>query len=178
MKLTPKDTLLIRGATCALGYASLQLAKALGCKVIATTHREDKLPLISNADMQIVDDGILKDKINGVTKALELVGPKTIRDTFALMKKGGIVCNTGILGGVFSLNSFDPIKEIPNGVYLTGFFSNYPTKQIIDDMFRFLNENNIEPQIGKVFGFEDIREAVTSQDSGKVNGKIIVKMSD
>ncbi len=178
LHLTPKDTLLIRGATCALGYASIQLAKALGCKVIATTHRTDKLSLISNADIQIVDDGILKGKTGGVTKALELVGPKTIRDTLALMEKGGIVCNTGILGGVFSLNGFDPIKEIPNGVYLTGFFSNYPTKQIIDDMFRFLNENKIEPQIGKVFDFKDIREAVTSQDSGKVNGKIIVKASD
>lgn len=178
LHLTPKDTLLIRGATCALGYASLQLAKALGCKVIATTHRTDKLPLINNADAQIVDDGILKGKIQGITKALELVGPKTIRDTLALMEKGGIVCNTGILGGVFSLNGFDPIKDIPNGVYLTGFFSNYPTKQIIDDMFRFLNENNIEPPIGKVFDFADIREAVTSQDNGKVNGKIVVKVSD
>ena len=178
LHLTPKDTLLIRGATCALGYASIQLAKALGCKVIATTHRTDKLSLISNADIQIVDDGILKGKTGGVTKALELVGPKTIRDTLALMEKGGIVCNTGILGGVFSLNGFDPIKEIPNGVYLTGFFSNYPTRENIDDMFQFLNENGIEPQIGKVFGFEDIREAVTAQDSGKVNGKIIVKMSD
>ena len=29
---------------------------------------------------------------------------------------------------VFTLNDFDPIKDIPNGVYLTGFFSNYPTK--------------------------------------------------
>lgn len=178
LHLTPKDTLLIRGATCALGYASIQLAKALGCKVIATTHRIDKLHLISNADIQIVDDGILKGKIEGVTTALELVGPKTIRDTLSLMEKGGIVCNTGILGGVFSLNGFDPIKEIPNGVYLTGFFSNYPTKQIIDDMFRFVNENNIEPQIGKVFDFADIREAVIAQDSGKVNGKIVVKVSD
>ena len=72
----------------------------------------------------------------------------------------------------------DPIKDIQNGVYLTGFFSNYPTKQIIDDMFRFLNENNIEPQIGKVVDFADICEAVIAQDSGKVNGKIIVKTSD
>ena len=30
----------------------------------------------------------------------------------------GIVCNIGILGVVFTLNGFDPIKGIPNGVYL------------------------------------------------------------
>ena len=31
LQLTPDDTLLIRGVTCALGYASIQLAKALHC---------------------------------------------------------------------------------------------------------------------------------------------------
>ena len=50
LHLTAEDTLLIRGATCALGYASIQIAKALGCRVIATTHRAEKLTLISEAD--------------------------------------------------------------------------------------------------------------------------------
>jgi hypothetical protein len=35
----------------------------------------------------------------------------------------GTVCNIGILGIVFTLNGFDPIKGILNGVYLTGFFN-------------------------------------------------------
>ena len=38
----------------------------------------------------------------------------------------------------FFLN-FDPIKEIPNGVYLTGFFSNTPTQKIIDKIFELAN---------------------------------------
>lgn len=46
LNLWREDTLLIRGATCALGYAAIQLAKALGCTVIATTHRKEKLPLL------------------------------------------------------------------------------------------------------------------------------------
>lgn len=122
LQLTVKDTLLIRGATCALGYASLQIAKALGCKVIATTHREDKLPLIAQADEAVMDDGKLTGKLHGVTKALDLIGPRNLKDTLTAMEKGGIVCQTGLLGGVYALNGFDPIKDIPNGVYLTGFF--------------------------------------------------------
>lgn len=56
-----------------MGYAAIQIAKALGCRVIATTHRREKLPLLS-----------------GVTKALELVGPKTLSDTLWCMEKGGL----------------------------------------------------------------------------------------
>ena len=176
LHLTAKDTLLIRGATCALGYASLQIAKALGCKVIATTHREDKLPLIAEADETVIDDGKLTGKVRGVTKALNLIGPRNLKDTLTAVEKGGIVCQTGLLGGIYALNGFDPIKDIPNGVYLTGFFSNYPTQQVMDEIFAFLNEKKLVPVSGKVFGFDEIREAVIAQDEGKVNGKIIVRV--
>lgn len=172
--LKAEDTLLIRGATCALGYAAIQMGKALGCKVIATTHRESKLELIKAADEQILDDGTMKGKIKGVTKALDLVGPKYLKDTLAMMENGGIVCNTGILGGVYSLNGFDPIKDIPNGVYLTGFFSNYPTQKIMDDIFNFMNEYKLSPMIGAQYDFEHIRDACEALDGGKVNGKIVV----
>ena len=176
LRLTVKDTLLIRGATCALGYASLQIAKALGCKVIATTHKADKLPMIAEADEAVIDDGKLTGKVRGVTKALDLIGPRNLKDTLTAVEKGGIVCQTGLLGGVYALNGFDPIKDIPNGVYLTGFFSNYPTQQVMDEIFAFLNEKKLIPVSGKVFGFDEIREAVIAQDEGKVNGKIIVRV--
>ena len=79
-------------------------------------------------------------------------------------------------GPRYELSGFDPIKDIPNGVYLTGFFSNYPTQEIVDDMFRFFNEKKLVPISGKVFDFENIRDAVIAQDTGAVNGKIVVKM--
>lgn len=178
LQLNKGDTLLIRGATCALGYAALQITKALGCKVIATTHKESKLHLLSGADNAIIDDGRLAGKVKGVTKALELIGARTIRDTLRTVTKGGIVCHTGILGGEYALNNFDPIKEIPNGVYLTGFFSNYPTQETVDDIFNFLNEHNLQPCFGMGFDFENIKDACIALDSGKVNGKIVVKVSD
>ncbi len=176
LHLTQTDTLLIRGATCALGYAAMQIAKALGCRVVATTHREEKLPLIAQADEAVLDDGKLTGKISDVTKALDLVGPKSLRDTLTAVKKGGIVCQTGLLGGVYALNGFDPIKDIPNGVYLTGFFSNYPTQKVIDEIFAFLNEKKLKPEYGKAFNFENVKEAICSQDNGSVDGKIVVKL--
>ena len=176
LHLTAEDTLLIRGATCALGYTAMQIAKALGCRVIATTHRETKLALIANADEALLDDGKLTGRIHGVTKALDLIGPRNLKDTLTAVEKGGIVCQTGILGGVYALNGFDPIKDIPNGVYLTGFFSNYPTQQIMDEIFAFLNKKNLVPVCGQVYNFESIRDAVAAQDEGKVNGKIVVRV--
>ena len=175
LRLAPEDCLLIRGATCALGYAALQIAKALGCRVIATTHRESKMSLIADADEAVLDDGMLTGKVHGATKALYLIGPRNLKDTLTAVDKGSIVCQTGLLGGVYALNGFDPIKDIPNGVYLTGFFSNYPAQKVMDEIFAFLGEKNLTPKYGKAFDFENIKDAVSSQDDGSVDGKIVVK---
>ena len=178
LHLAKTDVLLIRGATCALGYAAMQMAKALGSKVIASTHKESKLPLLKAADEAVLDTGKLQGQLSGVTKALELVGPKTLHDTMRCVEKGGIVCQTGILGGVYALNGFDTIKFIPNGVYLTGFYSNSPTQEKLDNIFSFISENNLRPCVGAEFDFSEIKDACIALDNGKVNGKIVVKMTE
>ncbi|EPF25803.1 hypothetical protein HMPREF1221_01794 [Treponema socranskii subsp. paredis ATCC 35535] len=179
LRLQKDNTLLIRGGTCALGYASIQIAKAIGCRVAATTHRESKLNLLKNAgaDECILDDGNLNEKYQGrFNKVLELVGCKTLRDTLRCTASGGIVCNTGVLGGVFALDNFAPIQEIPSGVYLTGFHSNFPTQADIDSIFAFLAEHKLNPLVGEKFAFRDIGKACEACDGGKVNGKIVVEL--
>lgn len=176
LHLKKEDTLLIRGGTCALGYAAIQIAKALGSRVIATTHRREKLALLQGADEAVLDTGTLAGDTAGVTKVLELVGPRTLPDSLRCVAPGGIVCSTGILGGEFVLNGFDPIKEIPNGVYLTGFFSNHPTQTAMDHIFSFLETHRLSPAIGAVFDFAHITEACQAQDNGNVNGKIVVTL--
>ncbi|MGI0529251.1 zinc-binding dehydrogenase [Treponema socranskii] len=179
LRLQKDDELLIRGGTCALGYASIQIGKALGCRVAATTHRESKLSLLKStgADECILDDGNLNEKYQGrFNKVLELVGCKTLRDTLRCTASGGIVCNTGVLGGVFALENFAPIQEIPSGVYLTGFHSNFPTQADIDSIFNFLTEHKLNPLVGEKFAFRDIAKACEACDGGKVNGKIVVEL--
>jgi NADPH:quinone reductase-like Zn-dependent oxidoreductase len=130
----------------------------------------------AGCDETILDEGSIKNKIGDVTKVLELVGIKTLRDTMFSMEQGCIVCNTGILGKVYEWNGFDPIKDIPNGVYLTGFFSNYPTQKMIQDIFSFMDEYDLKPPLGARFDFDHIQEACMALDSGKVNGKIVVTL--
>lgn len=178
LSLKSSDHLLVRGGTCALGYAAIQMAKAFGCKVTATTHKECKMQLLTDcgADAALLDNGTLKGQAFGITKALELVGIKTLKDTLSCVEKGGAVCNTGNLGGVYAWNGFDPIKDIPNGVYLTGFFSNTPTQETIDELFAFLNAHNLTPHIGKCYPFTDIAKACEDMENGTINGKIVMNV--
>lgn len=179
--LNESDTLLIRGATSTVGQAAIQLGKSLGAKVIAACRKEkdfDRLKAI-DADFCCIDDGSLAKSLPAEmrpNKVLELVGPATLQDSLRCVTKPGYVCDTGILGNVFTVEHFDPIKYIPNGVFLTGFFSNFPTQEIIDSLFRLINEQRVKPLYAKVFRLDEIVEAHTLLEKGGAGGKIILKM--
>lgn len=83
------------------------------------------------------------------------------------------MCNTGVLGGVFTLEHFAPIQEIPSGVYLISVHCNFPTQADIDSIFSFLTEHTLQPLIGAHFAFRDIAQTCAACDNGKVNRKIV-----
>ena len=179
--LTEGDTLMVRGATSTVGQAAIQLGKALGAKVIAACRKEkdfDRLKAIG-ADYCCIDDGHLSERLPNdmrPNKVLELVGPATLQDSLRCVSSPGYVCNTGILGNVFTVEHFDPIKYIPNGVFLSGFFSNFPKQETIDSLFRLINEQHIKPLYAKAFRMDEIVEAHNLLEKGGAGGKIVITM--
>lgn len=178
--LTAEDTLLVRGATSTVGQAAIQLAKAVGAKVIAACRKEESFEKLKaiGAEYCIIDDGQLSQQSLPYkpNKILELIGPKTLRDSLLTVTHPGYVCSTGVLGNVYSITQFDPIKYIPNGVFLTGFYSNFPTYQSINNLFDLINKAQLKPLYAKVFTLDQIAEAHTLLEKGGAGGKIILKI--
>ena len=178
--LTAEDTLLVRGATSTVGQAAIQLAKAVGAKVIAACRKEESFEKLKaiGADYCIIDNGQLSQQSLPLkpNKILELIGPKTLRDSLFTVTHPGYVCSTGVLGNVYSVAQFDPIKYIPNGVFLTGFYSNFPSYQSINGLFDLINEVQLKPLYAKVFTLDQIAEAHTLLEKGGAGGKIILKI--
>ena len=166
LQLTSADTLLIRGGSSTVGIAALQLAKTIGATVISTTRSEKKADFLRNygADDVILEGADFRKRFlekypAGATKVLELIGASTLYESLRLTAMHGIVCHTGLLGGVYGLKNFDPIKDIPSGVYLTGFYSNNPTRSQISDMMSLIKQGNIHPIIAEKFTLENISNA-------------------
>ncbi len=178
--LKENDTLLVRGATSTIGQAAVQLGKASGAYVIGTSRKESAFEKIKalGADECTIDDGELSTKQlqRKPNKLLELIGAKTLFDSLRTVTKPGIVCNTGNLGGEYVIRNFDPIKYVPSGVWLTGFHSNFPTQEDMDNIFSLIKNHHIKPQYNKVFTLNQIVEAHTLLEKGGAGGKIILKI--
>ena len=181
LQLTPDDTLLIRGGSSTVGISALQLAKAIGATVISTTRSEKKGEILRSygADNVILEGEDFRKRFlekypTGATKVLELIGASTLYESLRLTAMHGIVCHTGLLGGVYGLKNFDPIKDIPSGVYLTGFYSNHPTQLQISDMMSLIEKGGIHPVIAENFTLKKISEAhILAEKRGEI-GKIVV----
>ena len=176
------DRLMVRGATSTVGRAAIQLAKAMGAEVTAACRKERGFEALKalGADHCVIDDGRIADQSLEAhpDKVLELVGPKTLQDSLRCVSTPGYVCSTGILGGVFTVPQFDPIKYIPNGVFLSGFFSNYPTQEAIDGLFSLMESHRIQPQYARVFTLDQIAQAHRHLEDGTAGGKIILKIAE
>lgn len=183
LQICPNDLLLVRGATSTVGLAAIQLAKAVGARVVATTRSQYKAQMLMGYGADgVVTEGenfrhrFLKRYPQGATKVLELIGAATLRDSLAVTSLHGIVCHTGLLGGLYGLKDFDPIKEIPSGVYLTGFYSNSPTQMQIDEMMDIIAQGRIRPIISAEFPFSRIAEAHLLAEQRSQAGKIVVTL--
>lgn len=184
LQLTHEDVLLVRGGTSAAGLAAIQLAKTVGATVLASTRKETQRDLLisQGADHVLIDDGTLKNQLlklypNRITKVLELIGPATLAESLSMVKFHGIVCVTGILGKKGTIENFYPIKDIPSGVYLTGFSSNNPTQKIIDDIFSHIKKHKLQPAIAKVFALYEIGQAHRLMENNEANGKFVIQIN-
>jgi NADPH2:quinone reductase len=184
LQLEAADHLLVRGATSALGLASVQLAKSIGATVLGTSRQPSRVQLLRDfgVDLPLLDDAMLSDQIRavrpeGINKILELVGPATLRQSMSWLSYHGIICCTGALGRRFSVDTFDPIKFIPNGVYLSSFFSNFPTQGRIDEIFHHLAAHQLKPVISQVLHFDQIGLAHELMENNDAVGKIVVAVN-
>lgn len=182
LRLTKGETLLIRGGTSSVGLAALQLAKSVGATVITTTRNTNKLEFLKKygADFVLLDDVSLSEQLfslfpNGVNKVLELVGTTTLKNSLKLLSEHGILCMTGILGGEWVLENFEPMMNIPSGTYFTQFDSGVNFKEkLLVELFDHIEQHKINVPIAKVFPLNEIDKAHLLMESNKANGKIVV----
>ena len=179
------ETLLIRGGTSSIGMLSCQLAKHLGLTVISTTRNESKKEfLIENgADYVLIDNGTVAEELkelfpDGVNKVLELIGIKTLKDSLKCIKRRGIVCMTGILGGEWTLREFTPMGDIPSLGRLTVYMGDAANlkKDLLQDFIDAVADGEISLNIDKIFSLDKIVEAHTYMERNLAKGKIVVEI--
>ncbi|AUI78619.1 MULTISPECIES: zinc-binding alcohol dehydrogenase family protein [Lactiplantibacillus] len=184
LRLQATDSVLIRAATSGVGIAALKLIKAFNPKltVTGTTRRaaKESALLAAGFDAVIVapDSAKLPAATGNFDKIIDLIGPLSAKDSLQHLNDGGIVNVTGELGGVWTIPDFDPISDIPNNGYLTGFSSGDVSEAKLQALFDFIHDYHVDVQPARVFAFKDVPAAHAYLQATESFGKVIVLMDD
>lgn len=182
LDLRAGQTLLIRGGTSALGYATAALARDLGATVLATTRQRDRLDTLAahGVDHPILDGGAVADQVrtiapDGVDAALELVGTPTLPDTLAATRVHGTVCFAGMLSNQWTIPDFYPIGYLPSGVRLTGYggdAADLPAA-VLQRYLDQLAAGTLSLGPTHTYKLTEIRDAHRAMEENTVSGKLV-----
>lgn len=178
LKIESQDRILIRGASSGVGLAFLRLVKAQfpQLKVYASGRDRKK-----EASLLVLGfDGFIEDKdyqlqtSQNFSKNLELIGPRSLKNSLAYLEEGGIVCSLGQLGGQWYLEDFDPIMELQKNVYLTTFYSGNVSQVTMQALFDYIDYYQVSVSPERVYSLEQIAQAHRDLEESHSYGKSVI----
>lgn len=182
LKISETDSILVRGATSGVGiaFAKLVRGKFPQIPLVGTSRSETKTQQLIEAgfdDVVLDKDGQLQTR-ESFSKILDLIGPKSIKDSLIHLAEDGIICSCGQLGGVWTLQDFDPIMELQRNVYLTTFYSGNVSQKALQELIDFVEKYQVDVAPERVFTIDEIQDAHRYLESAHSFGKVIVRVKE
>ena len=171
-------TVLVRGGASGVGIAFLRLMRAQfpHMYIVGSTRRAEqrtRMLAAGYSDVVIEEDGILRTD-ERYDCILELVGPAVMKDSMKHLVRGGILCNTGLLGGKWDLEGFEPIGDLAEDAYLTSFYSGNVREEHLSELFAYIRQYKVPVRPERVFTLSDTAEAHRWLEGRDGFGKAVV----
>ncbi|MDQ0565428.1 zinc-binding dehydrogenase [Erythrobacter citreus] len=187
--LQPGQTVLVHGASGGVGLAACDLARALGARVIAASHREDKLEMlraVARPDAAILNTGRFREDIARLTDGrlcdlvFDPVGGDVFDESTRCVTFGGKLLVIGFVSG--------RIPEIAVNIPLIKGFSvvgvrageyarRFPERgeHVARAIDTLASEGQIAPHVDGKLPLTSWREAFERMERGDIVGKLVLE---
>lgn len=177
----PGERVLVQAAAGALGTAAVQVARALGLRVLAAASRAEKLalPLALGAE-----EAAAYPEVPGKAKAwggldlvLEVRG-KEVEESLGLLAHGGRLVYIGAAEG--EVAPIPPLRLMRRNLAVLGFWLTplLQDRALVEEALRFLLPRlgqELKPVVGRVFPFREAEAAFGALLDRGHTGKVVVR---
>ncbi|WP_439134047.1 NAD(P)H-quinone oxidoreductase [Pseudomaricurvus sp.] len=189
--LKPGETLLVHGGASGIGTTAIQMAKALGSRVIATASSADKCQMCLDLGADLAINYREEDYVEviksftdkrGVDVTLDMVGGDYIDRNIQVAAMDGRIVSIAFLRGPKAEVNFMPVML--KRLTLTGStLRPQPPEvkaqiatQLEAIVWPLIVTGKIKPQLAKIFSLYDAPEAHQMMEDNKIIGKIVLDM--
>ncbi|QWG14823.1 NADPH:quinone oxidoreductase family protein [Bradyrhizobium sediminis] len=185
------EYLLVLGAAGGVGIAAVQIGKLLGARVIAAASTEEKREFASRYGAEATVDYTRADwrdtpKVltdgHGADVNFDPVGGEVSLQAFRSIAWNGRHLVIGFAAGSIPALPFN-LPLLKGGALLGVDLAQIPRrepeaqKRVMSQLFTWLTERKLAPVVGKIFAFEDFRDAFRTMQSRSALGKMVVRIS-
>lgn len=185
------EWVLVHGGTSGIGIMALQIAKALGARVITTSSTDAKrkkcLELgadhaLSYHQKDFVTACLTATGHNGVDVVLDIIGGDKVEQNLQVMAHRGRHISVGLMGGA---TAHIPLFTIMRRqLTLTGSVlrsrsveeKSQIAQQIREQLWPFIKSGAIKPILEQIYPFPQVIEAHEKMESGQHIGKIVLSL--
>jgi NADPH:quinone reductase-like Zn-dependent oxidoreductase len=179
--LKPGDTILVQG-TGGVSIFALQLARAAGAGVIATSSSSDKRARLEQMGAATTIDYRQEPRWGeavraatggrGVDVVVEVGGAGTFDESVKALRFGGTMSLLGILAG--TAGPIDTYAILRKNIRVHGIYVG--SVAMLEDLVRALEASKVEPIVDRVFPFAEARSAYEHLASGRHFGKVVIRV--
>jgi NADPH2:quinone reductase len=182
-KVQPGQTVLVQGASGGVGIAAVQIAKAMGAKVIGNASTEEKRAWVVEQGADHAVDYTQADwpaKVkelnggNGVNAIIDGVGGDAFVRSFECLATGGFICVFGASGGREVTLNLTSLFRSRGGVLAAAGAGS--SREDFIKMLELFSTGKLKTTVEKVMPLADAAEAHKLIEERKVIGKIVLKV--
>ena len=181
-QLKPWETVLVFGIGGGVSLAGLQLAKAMGARVIATSRHADKLEqaralgadhVIDSSREDVAKAALAATGGRGVDVVFENVGEAVWPAAMKSLVRGGRLVTCGATSG--DQPGADLRRLFIRQLRVLG--STLGTVSEQHDLLAFCQRHNVRPVIGQSYPLDEVHAALSHLESGDQFGKIALEIA-
>ena len=187
-QVKPEHTVLVHAAAGGVGLAAVEIAKAIGARVIATAGSEEKLALAREhgADLGINyrDENwfmAVKEATGGkgANVIYDPVGGDIAINSLRCIARDGVLLIVGFASGTISelpTNRLLLKRASAKGVYWNHDQDGEMLKEISAELLGMLEKGQINPVVNDGYGLKDLPRALNDLGNRASTGKVIIKV--
>jgi len=190
-RLSVGETLLVHGGTSGIGVAAIQLATAMGAKVIATVGSDEKCRAVEKLGVVRAINYRVEDFLEvvraetvgrGVDVILDMVAGKYLSKNIDSLADDGRLAVIALLGGAKA--ELDLSQVLRRRLHVTGStlrprsteFKAEIANALLKKVWPLLERGEIKPVIHRVFSLGDASKAHEMMESSQHIGKLILEL--
>ncbi|WP_028662863.1 NADPH:quinone oxidoreductase family protein [Saccharomonospora halophila] len=180
------ETVLVHGAAGGVGTAAVQLAAALGARVVAVTSSPDKAEVARAAGAHdVVTADTFRDEVReltggaGVDMVVDPVGGDRFTDSLRSLATEGRLLVIGFTGG--EIPTVKVNRLLLNNISVVGvgwgaFWSSRPEylRQQWAELQPLLRDGALDPPVGAEYPLDDVATALADLNERRARGKVVL----